>query len=96
MFIQSIPGLLIRPEIMAPFSLDAAGVLSTGSSDSRSRAISSDESPDSESESDPNMFTLLTELERVVRSWDKDHREAEGLLLGESSTLLIRLRRLGI
>jgi hypothetical protein len=96
LFIQSIPGLLIRPEIMPAFSLDAAGVLSTGSSGSRSNAISSEESSESESESDPNMFTLLTELERVVRSWDKDHKEVEGLLLGESSTLLIRLRRLGI
>ena len=81
---------------MAPFSLDAAGVLSTGSSISRSMAISSDESSESESESEPNILMLLTELDRLVLSCDKDHKEAELLLLGESSTLFVRLRRLGI
>lgn len=66
---HSMPGLCVAA---SPLILDAAGVLSNGSSMSLSTAMSSEESSESESES--IMLTLLTELDRVVLSaWNDDH-----------------------
>lgn len=59
---QSIPGLFIAARAL---SLDAAGVLSMGSSASLSTAMSEETS---ESVSESSMLILLTELDRFVRS----------------------------
>jgi hypothetical protein len=90
-----MPGLFIRLPISPPFNLEAAGVLSTGSSISLSIAMPSESESEVESESDPNILTLLTELESVGLSFDKAHNPLDELL-GESSTVLPRLFLCGI
>ena len=76
-------------------SLETCGVLKMASSLSRSMGSSSKDELLSLSES--NMLTLLTELERAVRSvlGIVDQRELD-MLLGESSTVLPKLRLCGI
>ena len=73
------------PPTRLPFSRDAAGVLRTGSSTSRSMAISSSED-EFVSESESNMLILLTELEMVVLSGTVVQSEL-WVLLGESRTV---------
>lgn len=69
LFSHSMPGLCVAAR---PLILDAAGVLSIGSSMSLSTAMSSDESSESEPES--IILMLLTELDRLVLSpWRDDH-----------------------
>ena len=70
-----MPGLFTHPGIGPGFSLDAAGVFKIASSGSRSIAILSEEVPDSESESEPNKLTELTELDKFVLSFGNDHNE---------------------
>ncbi len=57
-------------------------------------AMSSESVSASVSESDPSILILLTELDKFVRSCDKDH--GPFWLLGESSTLFAKLRLAGI
>ena len=48
--------------------------------------MSSEELPDSESESEPNILIELIELDKFALSFDMVHKAADGLL-GESSTV---------
>ena len=91
-FCHSIPGLCVAAPMMLLLSREAAGVFITGSSASRSMAMSSSEDT-SVSESESSILTLLTELERWVRSGMVDQSAAEALL-GESRTVLPPILRL--